>query len=1284
MFIRFILPYLVELIYSNLHPLNMVKTSTLLLLLSFLFLKINACFSQTIIDSKFNPIIETPDALITAVALQPNGKMLVGGKFQLVNKVKLQNLARLNNDGTLDPSFIIGNGPDGDVDVLALQADGKILVAGKFNKFNNTTLKNLVRLNSNGAIDESFHLTTDLNYFSFLKLIIQPDQKIIILGSFYDRQNFKYTSLIRLNTDGSLDRSYHFDHTTIAAIALQPDGKLLVGGSFPNTNTAFLTRINFDGTPDNTFIPNTGAIKEYITNITMQGNKIVLVGRSTNIDQTILGSDVTNIVRLNSNGTLDNNFINGNIGSKAGLVNVIKILPNNKILLGGSFNSYNNNETKPVAQLNPDGSLDVDFNYDISGTIVSDFTILPDDKILIAGSKLTSKEIPSAKSLLRLLPNGTLDLTFGLDVQFGSNGIVKNIVITSDSKILISGSFSGVNGNKVNALARLFLNGNLDLSFNTAHLKYKSIVHLQQQTDGKVLVGIDGYYPNQSAEKVLVRLNSDGSIDPTFNLEISQLTSIKKLLLQPDGKILAIAISMDPVSYQVAKQIIVRFNANGTLDNTFNSNTGVLPSTEPSKNSFLYTLVLQPDGKIVLAGEFDAYNGVPYKSIVRLLPDGNLDKTFKTPDITTASIYSITVQPDAKILVGGNFTFSNIPQFNGVARFQTNGHLDESFSRFIAGTPFAIIAEPTGKIVVGGALNQSANASAKNLFRLTANGDIDANFEVGSGTNNVVETIVRNDKDGTLYVGGQFSEVDGIFHYGLARLLPPLPFVPTDLKAIYISPDQVNITWANNANNALYYVVQRSSPSHPEFSSLDTLAANVTSYIDKNLVSGSTYYYRVQSLNTRGSSPFTHAVNVTIDKLSQVITFGPLATKDLNDAPFNLIATSTSELPIKFTISSGPAIINGNTLTPTGIGVVRVKASQAGNANFLAAPDVIQEFTVHPAHLSSLVVNNITANGLQLTWDGPSPEFRVLRKTNASSTSPLDGELVYEGTAKTFTYVTDLTPHTAYFFTIYGKAAGQDSYSSKNLKVATSTLAAPTDKIGTTAYLAGETGSKGVPQASAVVTVTQAAPTDGYIQVTTGANPSTIAALPTGISRVIATQYWQVKAVGIIESSLKYSLTLDLSNSAELNNLDNVVILQRANDQEPWTNLITANNEVQKMVEGNKLTLTNLSTFPEIAFGVKSVTGLNDPVNHNFTLHQNYPNPFDKSTTIQYSLHKHGEVLLEVINAQGKLVQKLVEQNQKAGEYQVRLNGAQLRSNSIYFIRLQANGSKAVITTIYR
>src|SRR5881394_2733590 len=201
-------------------------------------------------DSSFSPA--ALNARPIAVAVQPDGKIIIAGGFTTVGGVRKNGVARLNSDGSLDNTFDVGFGVP-NVECIAVQADGKIVLGGIFSSFNGApNSANVVRLNTDGSVDSTFVKGTDVS--STYVLVIQPDGKLL-MGGF---------GVARLNTDGSTDNTFTSplsSGNTVSSLALQPDGKILMSGGFHQVGaqTAFgIARLNSNGSPDPTFDTGSG------------------------------------------------------------------------------------------------------------------------------------------------------------------------------------------------------------------------------------------------------------------------------------------------------------------------------------------------------------------------------------------------------------------------------------------------------------------------------------------------------------------------------------------------------------------------------------------------------------------------------------------------------------------------------------------------------------------------------------------------------------------------------------------------------------------------------------------------------------------------------------------------------------------------------------------------------------------------------------------------------------------------------------------------------------------
>src|SRR5207244_3786034 len=239
---------------------------------------------------------------------------IFGGQFTNFNGTAIKNVARLNADGSIDPSFNPGTGPNFSVNALAVQSDGKIVIGGGFSNVNGTARKGIARLNADGSLDTSFNPGSGTDFNSVSTLALQTDGNILIGGLFNSDNGATQNSLARLNANGYLDSSFNPSATrgTFAGgafcVALQPDGKIVIMGGFTNVNGTARTaiaRLNADGSLDTSFNPGSGANNSTVIAVALQTDGKVIIGaRFTTVD----GTGRNGIARVNSDGSLDISF----------------------------------------------------------------------------------------------------------------------------------------------------------------------------------------------------------------------------------------------------------------------------------------------------------------------------------------------------------------------------------------------------------------------------------------------------------------------------------------------------------------------------------------------------------------------------------------------------------------------------------------------------------------------------------------------------------------------------------------------------------------------------------------------------------------------------------------------------------------------------------------------------------------------------------------------------------------------------------------------------------------
>lgn len=328
------------------------------------------------LDPSLNPGAGA-DSPVQAIALQEDQKIIIGGDFLNYDGTPRKRLARLNADGSADPTFSIGSGANKLVTGIAMQPDSKIIVTGQFSIFNNTAKKRIVRLNNDGSIDTTFNTGFGAND-DIESCVLEDDGKIMVGGMFTSFNWIARNGIARINPDGSLDNSFEYtgDPIEVTDIKKQPDGKYVV-----NAVTKIL-RLNPDGSIDNSFQPGSGT--DYpIQSICIQSDgKILVGGYFTTWDGFAIGC----IIRLETDGTIDTTFNNGS--ADYGVLSITEQF-DGQLLISGIFAHISGVQREKVARLNPDGTLDPTFDPQLGpDNIVLHHVMQPDGRIILVGDFL--------------------------------------------------------------------------------------------------------------------------------------------------------------------------------------------------------------------------------------------------------------------------------------------------------------------------------------------------------------------------------------------------------------------------------------------------------------------------------------------------------------------------------------------------------------------------------------------------------------------------------------------------------------------------------------------------------------------------------------------------------------------------------------------------------------------------------------------------------------------------------------------------------------------------------
>ena len=339
----------------------------------------------------------------------------------------------------------------------------------------------------------------------------------------------------------------------------------------------------------------------------------------------------------------------------------------------------------------------------------------PDGKVVAAG-RFTFANNVARNRIARFNSNGSLDATFNPGT--GADGEITAAVLQPDGRIVVAGLFTSFNGFTHNRVCRLNANGSVDQTFGLGNGINNAALALALQSDGRIIVGGQFSQVDLTQRNNIARLNTNGSVDLSFDPGTGSNDNVNAIVIQPDGRII---IGGKFIVYNgLNRGGIARVLGNGALDPSFDSGVGT--------GGNVFALALQHNGQIVLGGRFAQYSGTNRTFIARVFGDGSLDFGFNpVPD---GSVQSLAVEPDDRILVGGFFTHINVVGRNRIARLNTNGSVDLTFDPG-TGCVGALTNDETqvrsialqqfGRILAGGIFTSYDNQLRDNIVRLFDN-----------------------------------------------------------------------------------------------------------------------------------------------------------------------------------------------------------------------------------------------------------------------------------------------------------------------------------------------------------------------------------------------------------------------------------------------------------------------------------------------------------------------------------------------------------------------------------
>lgn len=579
------------------------------------------------------------------------------------------------------------------------------------------------------------------------------------------------------------------------------------------------------------------------------------------------------------------------------------------------------------------------------------------------------------------------------------------VAVQPDGKFLVAGEFIQIGSTTKRHIARLNADGTLDTAFTAAT---DDDVHtIALQSDGKILIGGDFRLVNNVQRRSVARLLPTGALDTSFNA--GTLDKCRSLAVQTDGSVIVGGIPY-----------LTRLLPSGASDPSFTLTSNL------TSGHRIYTLAIQSDGKILAGGLLTASSNLPNPSptvgLVRLNPNGSQDTTFAT--LFDLPVRSVAIQPDEKILVGGDFQNVNGAPAPFLTRLLPTGLTDNTMSNYLGsvgldispegflGSVYSIVLLPAGGFIAAGPVNFVSGASSLNhLARFGPNGGLDATFD--ARLRKTVHQVINVPGD-RLLVGGDFTSIAGAARERLARLAAPtiignvshsstgasIPETDANftfdvtLSAAVAVPFTVPLTFSGTATAGKDYTRPATSLRFDPGELTKTITVPL---LDDNLIEGNetiiiTLSEPADPAVSR-TAPLTATYTLQSDELAAQITLNPVGQIAAVGAPVTFTATATGNPIPTLEWRRNGIRISGATASP--LTLPSVTLASAGNYSMKAIASNTSATTIN-APLTIVDQTPISLPGattaiatLRLKFASPErPTFKWFRNTVPVSDIP--------------------------------------------------------------------------------------------------------------------------------------------------------------------------------------------------------------------------------------------------------------------------------------------------------
>ncbi len=887
---------------------------------------------------------EVDGATISALLPLADGRTYIAGTVTSVDGQRRMGVFRLAADSTLDPTFVPAE-IDGPVTALAAQADGRLLVGGSFLRVDGFSRPRLARLNATGSFDPSFNAGGVGPSSTVNSILVQDDGKVVITGLFTTYNALAASGVARLTAEGALDFTVASPPLSLSGsgLSLAPlsGGRIAIGGNFTAVNGTSRASVVVVG-PDLAVDPTFNAGSTYSGNVNIvipqSDGRLVVGGTFSSIN----GVARSRLARLNSDGTVDSAFNPG--ATFNGTVSSVSLAPGGKVVVGGWFTPGNTTtSTGTVVRLNSDGSLDSSFTASSLNNNVNAVQVGGDGRVMVGGN-FTLSGSTTRRGLARVNSDGSLD--FGFAPVLWSGGTIAAFALLPDGKMLLARSFQYLRGAPVNGrLVRVNADGSLDPTFNPGGTGASSVVNaIVRQPDGRILIAGSFTSYNGTPISRVARLNADGTLDSSF-VPAAPDNGVFALALLPGGRIV-IGGAFQTVD-GIPRPWLAGLTPTGAYDASFDPG---------AMNGNVNTVVAQPDGKVLVGGAFLTIGGGSSPRLARLTASGALDPFFNVGSGPSGSITAVELLPDGWILIGGSFSTYNGVSRTAVARLESTGALDTSFVSAVVGLGGCLLRQEDGRVLVRGSFTSiDGLPTTATLVRLTASGALDPTFvATGFSLMNFTPSSMLMRDDGKLFVPTNAS----VGFAATRAVAPPSITTPPANQSVVVGATVVLSAGVAGGAPALYQWLRNDVPvPGPNFPTLT---------LDRVTAAQSgTYVLKVS--NELGSATSAPAVMSVAP-----LTIAPIASRSVGLGGLTIFSAVTNlPSPVTYLWKRNDTVLPGATGSTLAISPVAVADAGAYTVTASGSAGVV---TSLPATLTVLP-NPIAYSARQFVGPAGVPAF---------------------------------------------------------------------------------------------------------------------------------------------------------------------------------------------------------------------------------------------------------------------------------------------------------------------